>query len=106
MFHRSPTPPSSGRTTQKSRTLLGAVPLECRSLPSISISLPQTEVLGYGHGIILIPLHERELPMTRPLDRLLAIMARLRDPERGCPWDRVQDFSTIAPCTIEEAYEV
>src|SRR6266850_2870845 len=44
--------------------------------------------------------------MTRPLDRLLSIMARLRDPERGCPWDRVQDFSTIAPYTIEEAYEV
>jgi len=33
-------------------------------------------------------------------------MARLRDPETGCPWDRVQDFSTIAPYTIEEAYEV
>src|ERR1700738_869270 len=51
-------------------------------------------------------LDDRELPMTRPLDRLLSIMARLRDPERGCPWDRVQDFSTIAPYTIEEAYEV
>jgi MazG family protein len=44
--------------------------------------------------------------MSRPLDRLLAIMARLRDPERGCPWDREQDFGTIAPYTIEEAYEV
>src|SRR5438105_15797138 len=44
--------------------------------------------------------------MTRPIDRLLAIMARLRDPERGCPWDREQDFATIAPYTIEEAYEV
>jgi len=33
-------------------------------------------------------------------------MARLRDPESGCPWDREQDFSTIAPYTIEEAYEV
>ncbi len=33
-------------------------------------------------------------------------MARLRDPERGCPWDREQDFATIAPYTIEEAYEV
>ena len=44
--------------------------------------------------------------MTGSLDRLLAIMAQLRDPERGCPWDRVQDFSTIAPYTIEEAYEV
>src|SRR5438477_3832138 len=43
---------------------------------------------------------------TRPLDRLLAIMARLRDPARGCPWDREQNFATIAPYTIEEAYEV
>lgn len=42
----------------------------------------------------------------RPIDRLLGIMARLRDPERGCPWDRAQDFATIAPYTIEEAYEV
>ena len=47
-----------------------------------------------------------EPPMTRPLDRLLAIMAQLRDPEHGCPWDRAQDFATIAPYTIEEAYEV
>src|SRR5467141_1032800 len=47
-----------------------------------------------------------EMPMTRPLDRLLAIMAQLRDHEHGCPWDRAQDFATIAPYTIEEAYEV
>lgn len=40
------------------------------------------------------------------LDRLLGIMARLRDPERGCEWDREQTFGTIAPYTIEEAYEV
>jgi ATP diphosphatase len=40
------------------------------------------------------------------LDRLAAIMARLRDPEGGCPWDLAQDFATIAPYTIEEAYEV
>ena len=44
--------------------------------------------------------------MGRSLDRLLEIMARLRDPEHGCPWDCEQDFSTIAPYTIEEAYEV
>jgi MazG family protein len=44
--------------------------------------------------------------MSRPLDRLLAIMARLRDPKRGCPWDREQNFATIAPYTLEEAYEV
>ena len=37
---------------------------------------------------------------------LLALMARLRDPRRGCPWDREQTFQTIAPYTIEEAYEV
>jgi MazG family protein len=42
----------------------------------------------------------------RAIDRLLAIMARLRDPARGCPWDREQNFATIAPYTIEEAYEV
>lgn len=38
--------------------------------------------------------------------KLLAIMARLRDPENGCPWDIEQSFATIAPYTIEEAYEV
>jgi MazG family protein len=38
--------------------------------------------------------------------RLLEIMARLRDPERGCPWDKQQTFKTIAPYTVEEAYEV
>lgn len=40
------------------------------------------------------------------IDRLLEIMRRLRDPETGCPWDIEQDFATIAPYTIEEAYEV
>ncbi len=39
-------------------------------------------------------------------DRLLEIMELLRDPDRGCPWDIEQDFATIAPHTIEEAYEV
>jgi ATP diphosphatase len=40
------------------------------------------------------------------LTRLLSIMARLRDPASGCPWDIEQDFRSIAPFTIEEAYEV
>ncbi|PTD15820.1 nucleoside triphosphate pyrophosphohydrolase [Sphingomonas fennica] len=40
------------------------------------------------------------------LDRLVLIMERLRDPENGCPWDREQTFASIAPYTIEEAYEV
>jgi MazG family protein len=42
----------------------------------------------------------------RALAALLELMARLRDPEHGCPWDREQSFATIAPYTIEEAYEV
>lgn len=40
------------------------------------------------------------------IERLLAIMARLRDPEHGCPWDLEQDFDSIVAYTIEEAYEV
>ncbi|MCK8783736.1 nucleoside triphosphate pyrophosphohydrolase [Roseomonas sp. NAR14] len=40
------------------------------------------------------------------LGRLLAVMRRLRDPRDGCPWDQAQDFDSIAPYTIEEAYEV
>lgn len=47
--------------------------------------------------------------MTAPgtqIQRLLAIMAQLRNPDGGCPWDLAQDFSSIAPYTIEEAYEV
>ena len=41
-----------------------------------------------------------------PIEALLRLMTRLRDRERGCPWDAVQTFATIAPYTIEEAYEV
>jgi len=43
---------------------------------------------------------------TAGLDRLLEIMARLRDPETGCPWDIEQTFASIAPYTLEEAHEV
>jgi len=44
--------------------------------------------------------------MTEQIDRLLSIMATLRDPVNGCEWDRAQRFETIVPHTIEEAYEV
>lgn len=50
-----------------------------------------------------------DAPLTLPhveLHRLLAIMSRLRDPDTGCEWDCAQTFATIAPYTIEEAYEV
>src|SRR6202162_1493615 len=43
---------------------------------------------------------------SRDISRLLEIMAMLRSPGSGCPWDLEQNFSTIAPYTIEEAYEV
>ncbi|MDP6342870.1 MAG: nucleoside triphosphate pyrophosphohydrolase [Alphaproteobacteria bacterium] len=46
-----------------------------------------------------------DTPST-PMQRLLEVMARLRDPDGGCPWDIEQDFASIAPYTIEEAYEV
>lgn len=41
-----------------------------------------------------------------PIERLKAVMVRLRDPDHGCPWDVEQTFQTIAPYTLEEAYEV
>lgn len=44
--------------------------------------------------------------MSEQTNRLLRIMAKLRDPDGGCPWDIEQDFASIAPYTIEEAYEV
>lgn len=44
--------------------------------------------------------------MSKQTDRLLEIMAKLRDPDGGCPWDLEQDFASVAPYTIEEAYEV
>ena len=44
--------------------------------------------------------------LQSPIHRLLAVMAKLRDPDGGCEWDLAQTFSTIAPYTIEEAYEV
>ena len=40
------------------------------------------------------------------IEKLLEVMRRLRDPKDGCPWDVQQSFATIAPYTVEEAYEV
>lgn len=47
-----------------------------------------------------------DTPETTPIERLRAIMARLRDPDHGCPWDQKQDFASVAPYTLEEACEV
>ena len=51
-------------------------------------------------------LHDESRDPARQMHRLLRIMAALRDPNTGCPWDIEQDFASIAPYTIEEAYEV
>src|SRR3984885_97535 len=55
-------------------------------------------VSGTNTGFPMIP--------SRDISRLIEIMAALRTPKTGCPWDLEQNFSTIAPYTIEEAYEV
>jgi ATP diphosphatase len=60
---------------------------------SETVSMPDVEI-------------SQEATQESPLNRLLEIMERLRDPETGCPWDKEQTFLTIAPYTIEEAYEV
>jgi MazG family protein len=52
------------------------------------------------------PLQPQPNDPDHPLFQLIEIMARLRDPEGGCPWDQQQTFATIAPYTVEEAYEV
>lgn len=52
------------------------------------------------------PSGSHKAKAAEAIERLLAVMARLRDPAHGCPWDREQSFATIAPYTIEEAYEV
>ncbi len=53
-----------------------------------------------------IVMSQKKMPDAGDITLLLDIMAQLRDPESGCPWDLEQDFSSIAPYTLEEAYEV
>jgi len=48
----------------------------------------------------------RKTPALTPIENLKTVMARLRHPDEGCPWDREQTFASVAPYTIEEAYEV
>jgi ATP diphosphatase len=93
--------------------------------PGLSRTAALTLLVRYGaswgalRASIRCPANSNEFsPMTHskpkaapseslpPIERLLAIMARLRDPVAGCPWDLEQDFPTIVPHTIEEAYEV
>ncbi|NVE94019.1 nucleoside triphosphate pyrophosphohydrolase [Altererythrobacter lutimaris] len=65
--------------------------------------MPSDDVLSLGEDA---PSLGRSSENNEQIDRLLGIMAKLRDPETGCQWDLAQSFKTIAPYTIEEAYEV
>src|SRR5688572_6602007 len=59
-----------------------------------------------GNGCMTEREQSRLTAAPTPVERLRAIMAQLRAPVGGCPWDVEQDFASIAPYTIEEAYEV
>jgi ATP diphosphatase len=61
---------------------------------------------GSDDDLVIAFRHNPIMTFPASLDHLAAIMARLRDPVGGCPWDLAQNFATIAPYTIEEAYEV
>src|SRR3546814_12397482 len=69
---------------------------------------PKRQSARHQRGTIDLPPIPEAAVSNPPanLQRLLDIMARLRDRENGCPWDIEQTFATIAPYTIEEAYEV
>ncbi len=57
-------------------------------------------------GLATVPAMSQPIKPSRDISRLIEIMAALRTPVTGCPWDLEQNFKTIAPYTIEEAYEV
>ena len=84
--------------TNRARRQPSGVRLPVRSAPS-SGAPRRTSCNSFGKGWL-------SMSTRRDIRTLLEIMATLRDPVRGCPWDREQDFASIAPYTIEEAYEV
>ena len=65
--------------------------------------LPTRVRRGMGNEDVM---SDSQISNMRTIEALLAVMAQLRNPKGGCPWDLEQDFKTIAPYTIEEAYEV
>src|SRR5690606_18858153 len=84
--------------------------------PPVPVQLPrhaaQRRIHRPGRSGAAVAALGRRMSMRKPppegtsLEKLLWVMARLRDPDGGCPWDLEQDFKSIAPYTIEEAYEV
>ena len=61
---------------------------------------------NFAPGPGKLKVDEKKIPALTPIETLKTVMARLRHPEEGCPWDREQTFASVAPYTIEEAYEV
>ena len=81
----------------------------CWARPKVLVyDIPYGEhhIWGATAGMLMSLYRLLQRVTMAAIDRLLHIMARLRDPQRGCPWDLEQTFATIAPYTIEEAYEV
>ena len=82
------------------------------NFPCIIDVLPKAYTICHMDAAFHFSRHHRFDKLARmtnhlnELDRLYRIMIRLRYPETGCPWDVAQDFASIAPYTIEEAYEV
>jgi nucleoside triphosphate diphosphatase len=75
--------------------------------PGLSIPAPRDYAFGMDRISPQNDGPENDAPVEDdPVARLIAVMAALRDPRHGCPWDKEQDFASIAPYTIEEAYEV
>src|SRR5436190_212712 len=73
---------------------------------SAPVAVAMWKRLCYIDTCPLLQTKGTALEPTRDISRLLAIMAALRTPGTGCPWDLQQTFATIAPYTLEEAYEV
>ena len=82
----------------------------CPELPELPRIAPNCDKRAFAAVRLAHATRQRraagELERVTGIDRLIAIMAALRDPRDGCPWDREQDFASIAPYTVEEAYEV
>src|SRR3954454_20063591 len=78
----------------------------CASRPPKGHYFVTASLVGTGWPVQCVLIQESVMQASRDIARLIEIMAALRTPGTGCPWDLEQDFASIAPYTLEEAYEV